>query len=78
MADIAALRELGLTLREAEILSLLVDGVAIESLARRMNVSERTIRKHLGNVYRKLGVSTRAAATAQAIDAMHRDVGLTT
>jgi DNA-binding CsgD family transcriptional regulator len=69
--DVTALRDLGLTEREAEILHAVVQGDDVPAIAGRLHVRERTVHKHLQNVYRKLGVSSRAAATAQAIEALH-------
>ena len=72
--DRTVLRELGLTPREADVLWWSMQGLSVDDLARQLGASDRTIRKHLENVYRKLGVSTRAAATAQAMDALHWNV----
>lgn len=69
--DAAPLRELGLTSREAEILWWLTRGESVGLTASRLGVRPSTVRKHLEGVYRKLGVSSRAAATAQAIDALN-------
>lgn len=57
---------LGLTRREAELLSLLGEGLPPRDAALRMGLSPETVRTHTRNVYRKLGVNDRAAAVAIA------------
>jgi DNA-binding CsgD family transcriptional regulator len=56
----------GLTVREQEVLGWLATGLRDREIARELGVSTRTVSKHLGAVYRKLGVTTRAAAVAVA------------
>ncbi|MHC6229589.1 response regulator [Arthrobacter sp. MMS24-T111] len=56
-----------LTPREAELLSLLTEGLSNRELGRRLFISEATVKTHLAHVYAKLGVDTRAAAIATAI-----------
>ncbi len=62
-----------LTARQHEVLRLVAQGYRNEEIARRLVVSVGTVRKHLDNVYRQLGVSGRAAAVASVLTA---DVGL--
>jgi DNA-binding NarL/FixJ family response regulator len=57
---------LGLTRREAELLSLLGEGLPPRDAALRMGLSPETVRTHTRNLYRKLGVNDRAAAVAIA------------
>jgi DNA-binding NarL/FixJ family response regulator len=57
---------LGLTRREAELLSLLGEGLPPRDAAVRMGLSAETVRTHTRNLYRKLGVNDRAAAVAIA------------
>ena len=57
-----------LTEREVEILDLLARGLSNKELARRLLVSEATVKSHLSHIYPKLGVDTRAAAVATAIE----------
>ena len=52
--------------RELEILQLLVDGRSNAQLARMLWVTEQTVKFHLSNIYRKLGVSSRAEASRMA------------
>lgn len=53
----------GLTPREVEVLSLLARGLVNKEIARRLNVSPKTVSRHVEHVYAKIGVGTRAAAS---------------
>ncbi|UPK75574.1 response regulator transcription factor [Nocardioidaceae bacterium SCSIO 66511] len=57
-----------LTDREVEIVELLARGLANKELAKRLLVSEATVKSHLSHIYGKLGVDTRAGAVAAAIE----------
>ena len=57
-----------LTEREIEVLELLADGLTNAELARRLLVSEATVKSHLSHIYTKLGVDSRAGAVAKAIE----------
>ena len=57
-----------LTEREVEILGLLATGLSNRELAKRLFVSEATVKSHLSHIYTKLEVDTRAAAVARAIE----------
>jgi DNA-binding CsgD family transcriptional regulator len=57
-----------LTAREREVLDLVADGRANAEIAGRLWVSPGTVRKHLENVFAKLGVHTRTAAAAVVRD----------
>jgi DNA-binding NarL/FixJ family response regulator len=52
-----------LTKRENEILHLVADGLPNAEIARRLWVTEQTVKFHLSNIYRKLGVSNRTQAS---------------
>jgi DNA-binding CsgD family transcriptional regulator len=52
----------GLTDREVQVLDLAAQGRTNTAIARIIDVSPRTIAKHLEHIYRKLGVTSRAAA----------------
>jgi DNA-binding CsgD family transcriptional regulator len=56
----------GLTARELEVLRLVAAGETNRAIAADLFISERTVDRHLSNIYAKLGVSSRAAATAHA------------
>jgi DNA-binding NarL/FixJ family response regulator len=51
-----------LTARQREILEMVVEGLSNAQIARRLYLSESTIKQHLGAVYRKLGVRNRTQA----------------
>ena len=55
-----------LTPRQWQLMDLLAAGHTNAQIARGLGVSEGTVRKHLENIYRKLGVSSRAAAISRA------------
>lgn len=57
-----------LTPREIEILRLVADGATNREAARRLFISEATVKTHLLHAYEKLGVRDRAAAVAAAYD----------
>jgi DNA-binding NarL/FixJ family response regulator len=56
----------GLTRREMEILQLVAEGHSNAQLARMLWVTEQTVKFHLSNIYRKLGVSNRTEASRWA------------
>jgi len=63
----AALRRIGaLSNREVEVLRLLAAGKTNRETAEALFISERTVARHVSNIFDKLGVSTRAGATAWA------------
>ncbi|MEX0784037.1 MAG: alpha/beta fold hydrolase [Dehalococcoidia bacterium] len=55
-----------LTVREIEVLTLLVQGLSNREMADQLTLSPRTVERHLENVYRKTGARNRAEATAYA------------
>jgi ATP/maltotriose-dependent transcriptional regulator MalT len=58
----------GLSAREVEVLRLVAQGLTNPQVAERLFLSPRTVEQHLRSIYNKLGVSTRAAATAFAYE----------
>lgn len=56
-----------LSAREIEVLRELVHGARNHDIAANLGISERTVKAHLGSVYQKLGVGSRAAAVATAV-----------
>ncbi|WP_176085896.1 LuxR C-terminal-related transcriptional regulator [Martelella sp. HB161492] len=55
-----------LSRREAEVLSLLAEGLPNKAIARRLNIGEPTVKFHLKNLFAKLGVSRRSLAVSVA------------
>jgi DNA-binding NarL/FixJ family response regulator len=60
------LRPGGLTEREMTILELLAGGGSNNEIADTLSISTRTVERHIGNIYLKIGVHNRAEATAYA------------
>jgi DNA-binding CsgD family transcriptional regulator len=58
----------GLTPREIDVVRLVAAGHTNRAIAGRLYLSEKTVARHLANVYAKLDVPSRAAATAYAYD----------
>jgi DNA-binding NarL/FixJ family response regulator len=57
----------GLTIREKEILQLLIDGLSKQRIAEKLFVSFHTVDFHLRNIYGKLQVNTRTSAVAKTL-----------
>jgi DNA-binding CsgD family transcriptional regulator len=62
----AAIRSLGLSPRECEILALLASGQSNKALARSLGISPNTIKTHVARVYGKLEVANRVQAIEKA------------
>ena len=56
-----------MTEREAEVVGLLARGLQTKQVARTLEISAKTADHHVQNAYRKMGVSTRAAAALFAM-----------
>ena len=56
----------GLTARELQVLRLLATGATNHAIGSQLFLAEKTVDRHVSNIYSKLGVSSRAAATAHA------------
>ena len=52
--------------REREILSLVADGIPPKTVAQRLGISHQTVRAHLSNIYRQIGVTDRTQAALWA------------
>lgn len=57
-----------ITERETQVLRLVAAGHTNRTIAHEMAISEKTVERHLGNIFAKLGVNNRTAATAHAYD----------
>jgi ATP/maltotriose-dependent transcriptional regulator MalT len=55
-----------LTDRELEVLQLVASGATNREVANRLHISEKTVARHISNIFNKLDLSSRAAATAYA------------
>ncbi len=62
----AQLENIDLTEREMEVLQAAAQGKTSKEIAFALGISERTVKAHLGSIYQKLGVDSRAAAIAAA------------
>ncbi len=71
---VGELERLGLTTREAEVLELLGSGATNATLAATLHVSPATVKSHLENIYRKLGVRGRVAAVAMALELLAPEI----
>jgi ATP/maltotriose-dependent transcriptional regulator MalT len=58
----------GLTRREAEVLQLVASGLSNKEIAGALHLSTKTVSRHLSNIFTKIDVSSRAAATAFAFE----------
>ena len=58
----------GMSPRELEVLRLVAQGLANKQIGRRLGISERTVKAHLGRVFRALGVADRTSAALWAHD----------
>jgi DNA-binding NarL/FixJ family response regulator len=55
-----------LTPREQEVLALLADGLPNKLIARRLDISEKTVKAHLTNIFQRIGVTDRTQAALWA------------
>jgi LuxR family transcriptional regulator of spore coat protein len=56
-----------LTTREKEIFTLLTNNKTTKEIAKKLNISEKTVRNHISNTMQKLGVKGRAGAVVELI-----------
>ncbi len=61
-------RELGLTVRQGQILAMILDGLPNKRIAQNLSVTEATVKEHVTGVLQKLGVKSRVEAIAQLKD----------
>jgi DNA-binding NarL/FixJ family response regulator len=64
------LESLGLTTREAEVLLWVAQGKSNGDIAILLGMAEKTVKKHMGNIFQKLGLEGRNAATVQALEVL--------
>jgi DNA-binding CsgD family transcriptional regulator len=68
LAHRAAKPQGGLTAREAQVLRHVASGKSNRAIAAELFLSEKTVARHVSNIFTKLGLSSRAAATAYAYE----------
>jgi DNA-binding NarL/FixJ family response regulator len=56
-----------LSVRELEVLRLLVEGASNKAIALRLSLSENTVKSHISHIFDKLGVQSRAEAVTVAL-----------
>jgi LuxR family transcriptional regulator of spore coat protein len=56
-----------LTAREREIFELLIQNMTTKDIAKKLKISEKTIRNHISNTMQKLGVNGRAVAVVELL-----------
>ena len=67
-AEPAAVTASELSPRETEVLRLVAEGLANKQIARRLGITERTVKAHVGSVFRRIGVGDRTSAALWARD----------
>lgn len=68
LAESGSATPAGLSAREVEVLRLVAEGRTNRQVGSALHISERTVARHLSNLFTKIGVSSRAAATAYAYE----------
>jgi DNA-binding NarL/FixJ family response regulator len=66
LRKIAAPQQNPLSERETEVLRVVAEGMTNKQIAGKLSISEKTVARHLSNIFAKLDLSSRAAATAYA------------
>jgi DNA-binding CsgD family transcriptional regulator len=61
-----AIRSIGLTQRECDVLQLIASGQSNKELARALSISPNTVKTHVASIYAKLGVDRRMQAVEKA------------
>ena len=64
-----------LSAREREVVGLVARGLANKQIATTLGITERTVKAHLGNIFRQLGVADRTSAALWARDNLRREDG---
>ena len=67
MGQVRTADEYGISARELEMLVLVGQGLSNGQIASRLHLSEATVKRHLANVYPKLGVASRGEVTRKAL-----------
>ena len=61
-----------LTPREVEVAKLVCDGLDNEQIGKNLRIAYNTVRAHLGNIFRKVGVKGKAGIILEFIETMQR------
>ena len=61
-------KDVELTVRELDVLAFLVNGDSNNSIAEKLCITEHTVKAHLTQIYKKLGVTNRTSAAIKAKD----------
>ena len=72
--DVVENNEEGLTKREMEVLKLIAEGLYNKEIADRLTISEKTVKNHVSNIFRKINVSDRTQAAVFAIRSGYVDI----
>lgn len=67
MEEPLELNDEGLTKREMEVLKLIAEGLYNKEIADKLTISEKTVKNHVSNIFRKINVSDRTQAAVFAI-----------
>lgn len=67
VVDVAITKEIGLTLRETEIMRYIADGNTNREIGYILGISEKTVKTHISAIFRKLNATCRANAVVLAI-----------
>ena len=70
-SSVAPLMKLGLTPRAAEALLWLAQGKTNSDIATILGITESTVKKYVQEMFEKMGVETRGAATVRALEALN-------
>jgi DNA-binding NarL/FixJ family response regulator len=68
LTQMTAPRRSTLSARERAVLRLVADGLPSKQIARRLSITERTVKFHIGSILNKLGAENRAQAVAKAAE----------
>ena len=77
-SSVDPLLKLGLTPRAAETLLWLAQGKTNSDIARILGITESTVKKHVQEIFEKVGVETRGAATVRALEVLNAPESSTT
>ena len=61
-----------LTPREVEVAKLVCDGLDNEQIGKKLRIAYNTVRAHLGNIFRKVGVNGKTGIILEFIETMQR------